>query len=110
MTGDERDTINRGRGTRTRWSVVGKQAVDVLLAVCLGGQAVAAGLVEAGVSEEFGDEDKAVALADEAGSEGVVEDVRGELLNRGPTPPYSAADSAHLFKPERVQSGPQASR
>jgi hypothetical protein len=51
--------------------VVGEQAVDGALAVGLSGQAVATCLIKACVSEEFGDEDEIVALADEPCSEGV---------------------------------------
>ncbi|MGH3512523.1 MAG: hypothetical protein ACRDRB_09615 [Pseudonocardiaceae bacterium] len=48
-------------------SVVGEQAVDGSLAVCLGGQTVAPCLVKAGVSEQLGDHDEVVALAYQAG-------------------------------------------
>jgi hypothetical protein len=47
------------------------------LAVGVGGQAVAAGLVKACVSEEFGDDDEVVSFPYEVGSEGVAKDVGG---------------------------------
>jgi hypothetical protein len=50
----------------------------------LGGQAVAAGLIEARVSKQFGDDDKVVAFADETGSEGTPRsDVSGEAVELG---------------------------
>jgi hypothetical protein len=51
-----------------------------VLAVGVGGQAVGADGVEAGVAEQFGDQDEVVALPDEGGSEGVAQDVAGEVV------------------------------
>ena len=47
----------------------------------MGGQVVAAGLIDAGVSEQLDDDDEVVALAYEAGSEGMPQDVWGELVD-----------------------------
>jgi hypothetical protein len=44
------------------------------------GDAIAAGLVEAGVAHEFGDEDEVVRVAEEGGAEGVAQGVAGEVV------------------------------
>ena len=58
--------------------LIGGEMADGVFEVGVGKQGVAAGGVEAGVAEEFGDDDDVDARAQEVGRQGVPQDVGGK--------------------------------
>src|SRR5713226_7725001 len=65
-------------------SPVGRKAVDRPLAIGCAWQRIAAGRLQPPVTHEFGNQDEVVATAHECCSEGVPEDVTGEVLRIDP--------------------------
>jgi hypothetical protein len=82
--GADRSTPGTGNRLVNLLSAVGEEAVDGGFAVGVGGQAVRPGGFEPRMSHEFGDQDEVVAFADQAGAEGVAQDVpAGEVGGDG---------------------------